>query len=109
MQTEIFDPLAMGDTTFAWRALSRATTPARTARHRRAGLRGEHGFQLHVDPIDRPAALVGSATTSSATLGDELDQGRLPDGRRLVSARTCWCGARRAVATARRLFGMGGG
>lgn len=109
MQTEIFDPLAMGDTTFA---MARALSGDHASPHG-DDIDGRPtvasmDFNYMVEPY-RPAGVAwSSAHDLIRYVGDELDQGRLPDGRRLVSAQNLLVRRAPGVATGEdAYYGMG--
>lgn len=88
MQTLIFDPLGMSETTFDY---GKALSGDHASPHA-IGLDGaEHLASLDLDYEIRPYRPSGGAWSSAHDIikyvRDELDEGKLPDGRRLVSAR----------------------
>ena len=87
MQTLIFDPLAMTETTFDY---GKALGGDHASPHS-MGLDGaEHLASMELNYQIIPYRPAGGAWSSAHDLikyvRDELDEGRLPDGRRLVSA-----------------------
>jgi CubicO group peptidase (beta-lactamase class C family) len=109
MQKEIFDPLGMGDTTFA---MARALSGDHASPHG-DDIDGRPtvasmDFNYMVEPY-RPAGVAwSSAHDLIRYVGDELDQGRLPDGRRLVSAQNLLVRRAPGVATGEdAYYGMG--
>jgi CubicO group peptidase (beta-lactamase class C family) len=87
MQTQIFDPLGMTETTFDF---GKALAGDHASPHSQ-GLDGaEHLADIDLDYQIIPYRPAGGAWSTAHDMikyvRDELDEGRLPDGRRLVSA-----------------------
>ena len=87
MQTQIFDPLGMSETTFD---MTRALGGDHASPHS-MGLDGaEHVASMDLNYEIIPYRPAGGAWSSVHDMikyvRDELDEGKLPDGRRLVSA-----------------------
>lgn len=87
MQAEIFDPLGMKETTFS---MSRALAADHASPHDldidAKPARSEEAFNYSVTPYRPAGGAWSSAHDMIKYVQDEITQGVLPDGRRLVSA-----------------------
>jgi len=109
MQTEIFDPLGMKETTFDF---AKALKADHASPHALALDGAEHVADMDLNYEIIPYRPAGGAWSSVHDVikyvRDELDEGRLPDGRRLVSAQNLLQRRARSVQLGEHAwYGMG--